>query len=182
MHILETSLKDNPPTQRTPRTEGLAQTCAIIHCHTGHRGLKSMTEELGVPELPTSGSASLFKLKHCGIQFPTTSVWTAHTQSCPYGPVTSSVFVGKNFAAKPCNHLFGRFLFFVRRLSVEVWNESQVSVVRMNMQPLFRQARVSLRLSSEGLPPAAPSLLERRWACFSRRLPIAPRSGSRRTN
>ena len=36
---------------------------------TGHRGLKSMTEELRGLELPTSGSASLLKLKHCGTQF-----------------------------------------------------------------------------------------------------------------
>ena len=36
-----------PTNQRTFRTEGLAQTCrAILHCRTGHRGLKSVTGEL----------------------------------------------------------------------------------------------------------------------------------------
>ena len=33
-----------------------------------------MTEELEVPELPTIGSASLFKVKHCGFSSPMTSV------------------------------------------------------------------------------------------------------------
>ena len=38
--------------QRTLR----AQTCrAALHCRTGHRGLKSTTEELGDSELPTGG-------------------------------------------------------------------------------------------------------------------------------
>ena len=48
MHILETSWKDDPH-----RTDGLAQNCraTIIHCRTGHRGLKSTTEELGDSEL-----------------------------------------------------------------------------------------------------------------------------------
>ena len=30
----------------------------------------STTQELGDSELPTGGSASLFNVKHCGIQFP----------------------------------------------------------------------------------------------------------------
>ena len=29
-----------------------------------------MTEELGGSELPTGGTASLFKVKHCGTKFP----------------------------------------------------------------------------------------------------------------
>ena len=49
----------------------MAQTCrALLHCRTGHRALKSMTEELGVSELPASGSASQFNVKHCGIEYP----------------------------------------------------------------------------------------------------------------
>ena len=49
-------------------TKGLAKTCrAILHCRTGHRGLRSTAEEHGGSELPTGGSASLFKVKHCGI-------------------------------------------------------------------------------------------------------------------
>ena len=60
-----------PTNQRTPHAEGLAQTCrAVLHSRTGHRGLKSTTEELGDSDLPTSGSASLSKVKHCGIKFP----------------------------------------------------------------------------------------------------------------
>ena len=55
--------------QRTSRTEGVAQTCrALLDCRTGHRGLKSTTEEFGGSELST-GSASLCKVKHCGIHF-----------------------------------------------------------------------------------------------------------------
>ena len=57
-----------PTYQRTPRTEGSAQTCrAIIHCRTGHRRLNSMTEELGSSDLPIRFSASLFILRHCEI-------------------------------------------------------------------------------------------------------------------
>ena len=41
----------------------MAQTCrAILHCLTGHRALKSVTEKLrGVPHC--------FKVKHCGMWF-----------------------------------------------------------------------------------------------------------------
>ena len=64
-------MEGQPTNQRTPRAEGLAQTCrAILHCRTGHRGLQSTTEELVDSELSTSGSASLLKVKHRGIQFP----------------------------------------------------------------------------------------------------------------
>ena len=69
VHTLERHER-KPTNQRTSRTEGLAQTCrAIFHCRTGHRSLKSMTEELRDSELPTRGSASLFKVKHSGLQF-----------------------------------------------------------------------------------------------------------------
>ena len=58
-HLPETSWKDKPTNQRTPRTEGLAQTClAILHCHTGQRGLKSMTEEFGGGEGGRGGRSS----------------------------------------------------------------------------------------------------------------------------
>ena len=68
MHSHEKSWRDKPANQRTHRTEGLAQTYrAILHCRTGRRGLKSMTEELGDSELSTGGSASVSEVKHCGI-------------------------------------------------------------------------------------------------------------------
>ena len=45
--------------QEDARTEGWGQTCrAILHCRTGHRGLKSTTEKLRGSELSTGGSAS----------------------------------------------------------------------------------------------------------------------------
>ena len=41
------AMEGYPTNRRTSRTEGLAQTCsAVLHCRTGHRGLKSTTEEL----------------------------------------------------------------------------------------------------------------------------------------
>ena len=46
----------------------------------GSSRLKSITEELGVTEIPTCRCASLFKVKHCGIQFPCGLCGAAHTQ------------------------------------------------------------------------------------------------------
>ena len=61
-------MEGRPTNQRTPRTEGLAKDLPVIlHCRTGRGGFMSMTEELEGSELLTSGSASLFKVKHCGI-------------------------------------------------------------------------------------------------------------------
>ena len=50
--------------------EGLAQTCrAIVHCRTGHRGSKSMTEELRGSELPRGWECLT------GPSSPATFVW-----------------------------------------------------------------------------------------------------------
>ena len=44
----ETPCNDNPPTRGRPERRVWPQTCrAILHCRIGHRGLRSMTEELG---------------------------------------------------------------------------------------------------------------------------------------
>ena len=62
--LLAAHVPVNPTNQRTHRTEGWAHTCrATLHGRTGHRGLKSVTEELGSSELSTGGSASLFTVK-----------------------------------------------------------------------------------------------------------------------
>ena len=47
-----------------------------------------MTEELGGSELPTGGSASLFKVKHCGTEFPYgLRVARPHTEFWPQGQI-----------------------------------------------------------------------------------------------
>ena len=67
MHSPETPWKDFPQTRGRPERSFWPRPAgAILHCRTGHRSLKSTTEELGDSELPAGGSASLFMVKHCG--------------------------------------------------------------------------------------------------------------------
>ena len=75
VQIPETSWKDNPPTRRRLERRVCPRPGAILHCRTGHRGLKLTSDELG-------GQGSVFRaphkreclivrrVKHCGIQFP----------------------------------------------------------------------------------------------------------------
>ena len=70
IHMPETSWTDNPPTRGRHVAEGLARPAVLASTVAwGPRVLKSMTEELGGPEPRKGGSASLFRVKRCGIQF-----------------------------------------------------------------------------------------------------------------
>ena len=67
-----------PPVRKAwPRPAVLSSTVV-----RSHQDLKSMTEELGSSELPTSGSASLLEESTAGFNSPATFAWPAHTQNC----------------------------------------------------------------------------------------------------
>ena len=71
------------------RTEALAQTCrAIIHRRTGHRGLKSMTEQLEVPSSPQC--LTVLRRSTAGFSSPATPVWRARLASGATGRSSSS--------------------------------------------------------------------------------------------
>ena len=77
-----------------------AQTCrAILHCGTGHRGVKSKKEKLEGP--PTSECVT-FTVKHSGLQF-SNDICVA-TQSCRRGRPSSSCCTKRRALA---NTIFG---------------------------------------------------------------------------
>ena len=67
------STADNPPTRKRPALRVWPRPAVLsLHCRTGHRGLKSMTEKLrggrgGRGGGKAGGSASLLNVKHNGI-------------------------------------------------------------------------------------------------------------------
>ena len=79
-------MEENPPTRGRRRSEGLALTCrAVLLSHGSPRfevDNRRTWVRGGGPELPTSGSASLSQVKHCGIWFTCDLCRPAHSRSC----------------------------------------------------------------------------------------------------
>ena len=70
-HLLETPCKDNPPIRGRPVRRVWPR--PAVRSSTGARVIEFESrrpKNSGDSKLPTSGSASLLKVKHCGIQFP----------------------------------------------------------------------------------------------------------------
>ena len=89
-----------------------------------------MTEELGGSELPTGGSESLFKVKHCGTEFPNDlRVARPHTEFWPQGqrePWASCVAPASDTSA----NFFGGHSTQVLRPRVHDHHNGQRRVVR----------------------------------------------------